>query len=188
MVENMPAEYAPSDLVRDMRRIAARTDDGSEIVRLLRAPARRLALAKGWLEPRFLQRDEAQGFAIYPLHEEPDHRLSVVVASLLPGRGLPPHNHRTWAMQIGIAGRETNVAWRRIDDGSRPGHAEIVEGRRTVFGPGDVIAFTPDDIHSVVNETGEIALSLNLYGLSYGYAHASRFDPIAQTESPLIPA
>jgi predicted metal-dependent enzyme (double-stranded beta helix superfamily) len=188
MVETMPAEYAPSDLVRDMRRITARTDDGNEIVRLLTAPARRLALAKGWLEPRFLQRDEAQGFAIYPLHEEPDHRLSVVVASLLPGRGLPPHNHRIWAMQIGIVGHETNVAWRRTDDGRRPGHAEIVEAGRTVFGPGEVVTFAPDDIHSVVNETDEIALSLNLYGLSYGYTHASRFDPIAQTESPLIPA
>ena len=180
--------YALSDLVRAMRQIAAQANDGAEITTRLKEPARRLALAKEWLEPRFFQGNEAQGFEIFPLHEEPDHRLSVVVASLMPGRSLPPHNHRIWAMQIGIAGYETNVTWRRTDDGSRPGHAEIEEASRTIFGPGDIVAFLPDDIHSVVNASDELALSLNLYGLSYGYTHASRFDPIAKTESPLIPA
>ncbi|HEY3919965.1 MAG TPA: hypothetical protein VGL83_19390 [Stellaceae bacterium] len=47
--------------------------------------------------------------------------------------------------------------------------------------------FSPDDIHSVINESDEFALSLNLYGLSYGYTGASRFDPMAHTEGPLIP-
>jgi predicted metal-dependent enzyme (double-stranded beta helix superfamily) len=183
----MPAEFSPADLVRIMRDIAARTSDGSEITRQLREPARRLALSKAWLEPRFFSRDEVQGFAIYPLHEEPDHSLSVVVASLLPGRALPPHDHRVWAMQIGMEGYETNVAWRRTDDRSRPGYAKIEEVGRTVFGPGDIVSFLPDDIHSVLNESDQLALSLNLYGLSYGYAHASRFDPVAMTESPLIP-
>ena len=131
----MAAEYTLGDLVREMRQVAAETDDPAEIAERLRAPARRLALARGWLEPRFFDRDEEQGFGIYSLHEEPDHRLSVVVASLLPGRSLPPHNHRTWALQVGIVGREINVSWRRTDDGSRPGFAEIEEAGRTVFGP-----------------------------------------------------
>src|SRR5260370_39413950 len=106
----MPAEFSPADLVRIMRDIAARTSDGSEITRQLRGPARRLALSKAWLEPRFFARDAAQGFAIYPLHGEPDHSLSVGVGSLLPGRAPPSGDARVSAMQIGVEGYETHVA------------------------------------------------------------------------------
>jgi predicted metal-dependent enzyme (double-stranded beta helix superfamily) len=145
--------YAPSDLVRDMRKITSRTDEPAEILRRLRDPASRLALSRQWLERRFYGLNEAQGFDIYPLHEEADHTLSVVVASLLPGHSLPPHDHRTWALQVGIEGYETNIDWRRTDDGSRPGYAVIEEAGRTIFGPGEVVSFMPNDIHSVVNES-----------------------------------
>jgi predicted metal-dependent enzyme (double-stranded beta helix superfamily) len=178
--------YAPSDLVRDMRKITSRTDDPAEILRRLRDPASRLALSRQWLERRFYGLNEAQGFDIYPLHEEADHTLSVVVASLLPGHSLPPHDHRTWALQVGIEGYDTNIDWRRTDDGSRPGYAVIEEAGRTIFGPGEVVSFMPNDIHSVVNESDQLCLSLNLYGLSYGYTHSRRFDPAARTEGPLI--
>jgi predicted metal-dependent enzyme (double-stranded beta helix superfamily) len=180
--------YSLDDLICDMRQVSAKADNPVEIVRRLQAPARQLALVRDWLEPRFFQCDGAQGFGIYPLHEEADHTFSVVVASLLSGRAIPPHNHRTWALQVGIKGYATNISWRRLDDGSRSGHAEIQEIQRTVFGPGEIVAFMPDDIHSIINESEQLALSLNLYGLSYAYTHASKFDPVTQTEAPLIAA
>lgn len=184
----MPTPYGLSDLVAEMRRVtAAETSDPARIVARLAQPARRLALARDWLEPRFYQGNEAQGFEIFSLHEEPDHSLSVIVASLLPGRSLVPHNHNTWAIAVGIDGYETNIAWRRQDDGSRPGYAEIVPSSRGVFGPGEVLTFLPPDIHSVVNESDRLSLSLNLYGVSFAYAHSSQFDPLARTERPLIP-
>lgn len=62
-----------------------------------------------------------------------------------------------------------------------------METGRQHAGPGDLLTFTPGDIHSVVNETADICLSLNLYGLSFAHTHASRFDPVARTEGPLIP-
>jgi hypothetical protein len=49
-----------------------------------------------------------------------------------------------------------------------------------------VVTFLPDDIHSVCNEGREVALSLNLYGLSYPYTGASQFDAARHTERPLI--
>jgi predicted metal-dependent enzyme (double-stranded beta helix superfamily) len=179
-------EYALADLVRDMRAVVADANGPAEIVARLVPPARRLALARGWLEPRFFAADPAQGFGIVALHEAEDHGLFVVVAALLPGRSLPPHNHRTWALQAGIVGTETNVSWRRTDDQTRPGYAVVEEAGRTVFGPGEVVTFLPDDIHSVSNEGREVALSLNLYGLSYPYTGASRFDPVHHTERPLL--
>ena len=47
--------------------------------------------------------------------------------------------------------RARHVFWKRLDDGSRPGYAEIVEEGARVFGAGDVVTFMPDSIHSVVN-------------------------------------
>lgn len=183
----MASPYSLADLVRTMREVTARTADVSRIVQQLGEPALRFAQTPACRAPEFRNADQTQGFGLFFLNEEPDHTLAVVVASLLPGRSLPAHNHRTWALAVGIDGSETNISWRRLDDGSRPGYAEIAETGRRVAGPGDLLTFTPDDIHSVVNETSEISLSLNLYGLSFPYTHASRFDPVARTESPLIP-
>lgn len=179
--------YSLADLVRDMRRVTAATGDPAAIAAALVEPAARLARATDWIEPRFYSCDAQAGFGITVLHEAPDHTLFVVVAALLPGRSLPPHNHRTWALQAGLVGDEVNVAWRRLDDGSKPGYADIEESGRTAFGPGEVLTFLPADIHSILNTTDETVLSLNMYGLAYGYTHSSKFDPAAKTEEPLVP-
>jgi predicted metal-dependent enzyme (double-stranded beta helix superfamily) len=178
--------YGLDDLVREMRRVTAKTKLPAEILRQLTAPARRLALEPSFLEPHFHDCDPAAGFAIHSLHEEADHSLSVVLAALLPGRELPPHNHKTWALQVGIESEALNLAWRRTDDGSRPGHADLDETGRLSFGPGDVLVFMPEDIHSIVNSSSRLALSLNLYGVSYAAAHSEKFDPRAHTVKPLL--
>jgi len=178
--------YGLDDLLREMRRVTAKTTLPADILRDLTEPARRLALEPGWLEPQFYDCDPAAGFAIHSLHEEPDHSLSVVLAALLPGRELPPHNHKTWALQVGIESEALNLTWRRTDDGSRPGHADLEEAGRLCFGPGDVLAFMPEDIHSIVNASSRLALSLNLYGVSYAAAHSEKCDLRAHSVKPLL--
>jgi hypothetical protein len=61
-----------------------------------------------------------------------------------------------------------------------------VETGRLSFGPGDVLAFMPEDIHSIVNASSQLALSLNLYGVSYAATQSEKFDPRAQTVKPLL--
>ena len=41
-------------------------------------------------------------------------------------------------------------------------------------------------IHSIVNASSRLALSLNLYGVSYAAAQSEKFDPQAQTVKPLL--
>ena len=81
----------------------------------------------------------------------------------------------------GVDGPERNVFWKRLDDGSRPGYAEIVEQGAKVFGPGDVVTFLPDSIHSVANDTDRVTISLHVYGKHVNYTTRSQFDPHAQT-------
>jgi len=181
---------APSDdlsrFVDDLRAITAAGSDPAAIIPRVRPLARELALARTWLRKEHERCDEAQGFGVHLLHEEPDHTLAVFAIAWLPGRGAPPHNHGTWAVVAGVDGPETNVFWKRLDDGSRPGYAELARSGEKVFGPGDVVSFLPAQIHSVLNETGEVTVSLHIYGKHLNYTGRSQFDPEARKELPFV--
>ena len=172
--------YDLKRFVDDLRAITGATSDEQEIIRRVRPLARDLALARTWLEPRHYQCDAAQGFGAHLLHEEPDHRLAVFAGSWLPGRGAPPHNHGTWAVVAGVDGLETNVFWKRVDDGSRSGYAEIVKAGEKVFGAGDVVTFLPESIHSVTNDTDAVSVSLHVYGKHVNHTTRWQFDPEAR--------
>jgi predicted metal-dependent enzyme (double-stranded beta helix superfamily) len=176
--------YDLARFVGDLRTITAETSDPREIIGRVRGLARDLALAKTWLRPEHYRCDAEQGFGVHLLHEEPDHRLAVFAAAWLPGRGAPPHNHGTWAVVAGVDGPETNVFWKRVDDGARPGYAEIVKQGEKVFDAGEVVSFLPDSIHSVVNETGAVTVSLHVYGMHINHTTRSQFDPDTRIERP----
>jgi predicted metal-dependent enzyme (double-stranded beta helix superfamily) len=169
--------YDLARFVDDLRSITAETREPREIIDRVRPLARELALAKTWLADHHYACNEEQGFGVHLLHEEPDHTLAVFAAGWLPGRGAPPHNHGTWAVVAGVDGLEKNVFWKRLDDGSRPGHAEIQRQGEKIFGAGEVVSFLPEQIHSVVNETDRVTLSLHVYGKHVNYTERFTFDP-----------
>jgi len=178
--------YTQVQFLNDLRTITAETKSQAEILDRVRPLARGLALSKEWLGPRHRAADPARGSTLYLLHEEPDHTLAVFVSARLPGRSTPPHNHGTWAVVVGVEGAEKNTYWRRVDDGSRPGYAELAKVGEEVVGPGDVVSFLPDGIHSLVNETDPITISLHVYGKHLNYTGRSRFDPEKKTETPFV--
>ena len=180
------ATYTLADYVQDLRTITCATHDPNEIITRVGPLAERAALAKEWLRPHHYVCDPEQGFGVHLLHEEPDHTLAVFAIAWLPGRGAPPHNHGTWAVVSGVDGLETNVFWKRLDDGSHPGYAEIQRNGEKHFGAGEVVAFLPHEIHSVVNETGVVTVSLHTYGQHLNYTGRSQFDPEAKLEKPFL--
>lgn len=178
--------YTLAEFVSDLRTITAETRDPRDIVSRARPLARELALSRSWLEPRHYTCNPAQGFGIHLLHEEPDHTLAVLAVAWLPGRGAPPHNHGTWAVVAGVDGPEKNIFWKRLDDGSRSGYAQVRPQGEKVFGPGDVVTFMPDSIHSVLNETNRVTVSLHIYGKHPNYTGRSQFDPEQGLETPFV--
>jgi predicted metal-dependent enzyme (double-stranded beta helix superfamily) len=169
--------YTLAAYVDDLRALAGATKDPGAIAALVRPMARELALSRTWLQKAHYACDPAQGFGVHVLHEEPDHTLFVVAAAWLPGRGVAPHNHGTWAVVAGVEGPERNVFWKRLDDGSRPGHAKVVKVTEKTFGPGDVLTLLPDAIHSVRNETDAVTVSLHTYGYNLNMSGRLQFDP-----------
>jgi predicted metal-dependent enzyme (double-stranded beta helix superfamily) len=177
--------FSIARLVAELR--TARTLARSEADMLMRVrplAQRAAAQRREWLRPEMCVPDAAQGFGVCMLHEEADHQLAVFVASWLPDRGTPPHDHGTWAVVVGLEGAERNSFWKRLDDRSRPGHAEIVRVGEHTLAPGDVVAMPSGAIHSVWNDGDRISVSLHIYGRHVNHTRRSRYDPETGTETP----
>jgi len=178
--------YTLAEYIADLRTVTSEHRDDNSIISAVRPLAKRLALSRTWIRPQHYECDEEQGFGIYLLHEEADHTLAVLAVNWLPGRGTLPHDHGTWAVVAGVEGPERNVFWERIDDRSREGYAELKQIGDKVFKAGDVVAMPPGTIHSMVNESDAVTLSLHTYGMHVNYTGRSKFDPDAKLEMPYI--
>ena len=178
--------YNISDLVSDFRDVAADTNRPGEIVRRVRPLALRAAASKAWLKPDHYRCGAEQGFGSHLLYEEPDHSLAIFAFSWLPGRGTPPHDHGTWGVVAGVDGSERNVHWRRLDDESRAGYAELERLSEEIVAPGECASFLPRAIHSVHNDTDRVTLSLHIYGRHINHTGRSQFDPDSRTARPYV--
>ena len=171
--------------VRLLREARARHVDEVALLERVRVLTGALAEARStWLADTMCRPDPLQGFGLHTLHEEADHSLAVFVVSWLPQRSTPPHDHGTWAIVAGLDGEERNVVWRRNDDRSRPGHADIEKAGERIVKSGDVIALPSGTIHSVANEGERVSVSLHVYGFHVNHTERSQFDPATRTETP----
>jgi len=165
-----------ASFVDKLRSITATTTDEREIIGQVRPLVRELCLHPDWVKDEYLTLDAETGFRVSTLHQEPDHTLAVFAVSWTPGKGVGPHDHGTWAVVGGIRGRECNGNWRRTDDGSRDGYAEIERFSEVTAGAGDVMCFRTGDIHSVENAGDGVALSLHVYGKHTNYTDRYQYN------------
>ena len=170
--------YSVDEFVNDLRLITQKQTTDSVIIQKVIPLAKRLASETDWSAEYFRSCDETQGFGITILNEDEDNALMVETICWLPGRGVAPHDHQTWGVVVGIYGQETNVNWKRHDDGSMVGFAELTVEEEIVVGAGESCFFSPNDIHSVRNSGETPSLSLHVYGFSPGSRNRSEFDPL----------
>ena len=177
----MPELYSISQYVDDLRRITAETTDENEIFNQVGSLAKRLAGEGGWIEDRFYQPDEETGFSAFLLHEGKDHSLAVLAVSWIPGMGVGPHDHGTWAIVVGVDGVERNIRYKRLDDRSKFDYAELELKEESEAGPGDLVCIRKGGIHAVRNDSDKVTLSLHTYGTHINYTIRSQFDLEART-------
>jgi len=179
--DTMTGQYMLAQYVEDLRRISAEAENEGEIFEHLGPLARRLAAERNWVEDRFLRPDETSGFSAFLLHEEDDHSLAVFAVSWVPGLGVDPHDHGTWAVVAGVDGVERNIRYKRLDDRGIPEHAELAIKDELKAGPGDVLCIKTGGIHAVRNDSAEVTLSLHTYGRHINHTKRSQFDLASQT-------
>jgi predicted metal-dependent enzyme (double-stranded beta helix superfamily) len=117
---------------------------------------------------------EGGNASMYRLSEDADHRYALYVVAPAPGGFAPPHDHNTWAVIVGMHGREHNKLYRRTDDGSEPGVATLEQNGELDIVAGTSIALLPDEILSIhLGEDGPHA-NLHLYGMSVEHCEGRR--------------
>lgn len=95
-----------------------------------------------------------------------------------PMMTVAPHNHRMWTV-IGIyGGREDNIFWRRLPDGS--GRVEAAGARALCTGDAEMLG--EDIIHSVTNPIPRLTAAIHVYGGDFFAAGRSEWDPETLTE------
>jgi predicted metal-dependent enzyme (double-stranded beta helix superfamily) len=178
--------YNLDQYVQDLRTITAEETDPERITERVAPLAKTLANTPGWFRPEFRDCDEQQGFSLHILHEEPNYDLAVFLISWLPDRGTLPHNHKTWAVVVNMEGEEQEISYERLDDGAKPGFADLKRGEAHVMKGGDVARCYPEHIHSAWNVGKGVAISLHTYGRHINYTGRSEFDPEKKIEKPLV--
>jgi predicted metal-dependent enzyme (double-stranded beta helix superfamily) len=80
---------------------------------------------------------------------DPDYGFAINAVVRVPGRRGRPHDHGdAWVLYGVLDGTESLERYQRIDDGSRPGHAEIKMTSVTTGSQGKVDLVPPHDIHA----------------------------------------
>ncbi len=95
-----------------------------------------------------------------------DSGLSVTAVVWGPGEHLGPHDHLTWGM-IGILDNTlTETRYRRVDDRTRDGYAQLERDRTANFTPGEITLLVPDvdEIHQMDNHTDRPTVEIHVYG------------------------
>ena len=172
----MNKHYEP--LIDELKRLKCISDlSQEEIVARLTPHIKTIADTKEqWLEERFFDVDKEQGFSAYNLHLEEDNTMAVILVAWLPSRGTPPHNHGTWTLITGIQGAEENTIWRRTDDSKEAGFATINKTGSISCTPGKIFYMSPDEIHSVQNNSDEITISIQICGIHPNHTDRLSYD------------
>ncbi len=177
--------YSVKQLVDDLRDLAREGRDDAAMAEAVPDLAKRLVLMKhNWLRSHMCVAGGGNAAGIYALHEEPDHSLAIFVVTWLPGDETPPHDHGTWAVIAGLDGHETNHWWKRLDDGTTPGHADVRRAGSERIDAASIIAMTGEAIHSLHNDSGAVSTTLHLYGRNVDYTDRHKYDPARHTIAP----
>lgn len=121
-------------------------------------------------DPTFLSADartpNTERYARHLLHKDPRERFVVVSLVWLPGQGTPVHDHSTWGVAGIVANELRIVNYVRLDDGRKPGTAELREASAISAGPGTVLYVLPpnDEFHLLENASHRTTITLHVYG------------------------
>src|SRR6266496_759489 len=140
--------YTLEQFVKDLEAITARESDPAAITAKAAPFLARLCRNPDALPARYRTAPAGQR-GRYILHRAP--RFNVTAVVWRPGDMANAHNHRTWGM-IGVIGNEIQESrFRRLDDGTKEGYAELETTDVLVHKPRAVSSLIPpeDDIHEM---------------------------------------
>jgi predicted metal-dependent enzyme (double-stranded beta helix superfamily) len=182
MALSTPA-YAFEDFVADLELITSVESSDEEKIRRIQRKLR-LLITGGRFLPPVATTPSLKRYARHLVHEDAKKRFIVVSLVWAPGQGTPIHDHSTWGV-AGIVENELRIVnYDRMDDGTKPGYAELREASAIEAPAGTVTYILPpnDIIHLIENPTNRTTISLHVYGKSI--VECNRFDLAEKSFTP----
>lgn len=178
------AAYDLDHFVHDVEALLDRRPSVPVTIKEVSSLVGRLVSDDRWLPERY-RTPVADSYARYLLHRDRTNRFVVLSLVWLPGQATPIHDHSAWGVMGIMANAVEEVAYERLDDGSRPGYADLRETRGRMVGAGSVSYVLPpyEEVHRIANPTDTATLSVHVYGRDLDEVNV--FDPIGKRVTPM---
>jgi predicted metal-dependent enzyme (double-stranded beta helix superfamily) len=171
----MASEYSLQSFIHDLDRITRADSSSAKIVAAAKPLLAKLVQQPDCLQAQYRKRG-ATAYGRYMLHRAPRFNVTSVVWG--PGDNAKAHNHDTWGL-VGVVENEIQeTRFRRRDDGSKAGYADIEVTAVLKNTAGMVSCLTPpdDDIHEMNNVTTRDTVEIHVYGKDLADMPRLRFD------------
>jgi predicted metal-dependent enzyme (double-stranded beta helix superfamily) len=136
---------------------------------------------------------DSQKATIWPnevaLYRSPDQSFVVLSYLWEPRAADIIHDHGSWGIIGEVISPSLERKYRRLDDSSRDGYAELEEISSRVIEPGDTTYVLPlnEGLHQMVNCTDSIAVSVNVYGKVIRKGYVQFFYPEKKSVQRVYP-
>jgi predicted metal-dependent enzyme (double-stranded beta helix superfamily) len=171
----MAENYSLQKFIADLERITSRASSPEKIVSQAKPLLAQLVSNSDCIEPQFKKRG-ITAYGRYMLHRAPLFNVTSVVWG--PGDKAKAHNHETWGL-VGVVDNELQeTRFRRRDDGSKEGYAnlEITAVNRNMAGMVSTLLPPGDDIHEMLNLTQKNTVEVHVYGKDLANMQRLQFD------------
>lgn len=179
MTSGAMVRYGVDDFVGDMQALLAGTPDQRTLFDKGSVYLERLITTPGAIPEHYQQpvgTGKRANHGSYVLYRGEGLFVTTVVWGA--GDHTGPHDHQTWGM-IGVIGNGIQEErYRRVDDGSQAGIAQLVKERSYLIRPGEVSLLIPeeDEIHGLDNFSDRPTVEVHVYGKDLVGLPRNRFD------------
>ncbi len=173
-----PVEPVLRRFVEDFRNVVAREVGTPRLLPALKGPAETLLHDSSWITEA--QRQAIPGTtATWALYRSQEPDLCIFTMVVAPGEMTKVHNHLTDGWVGLVQGEQIERKFRRFDDGSRAGYADVrlVEEERIPLGGLTSIRHPDEDIHQILTMSREASVSLHVLCNDLGTVARQSFDP-----------
>jgi len=180
----MPNQHLPvfDAFIAELRAIwAAEEDDGARMAKA--KPALESLVKDPTLKAHSADWPSTEGRKNLLFYVDPDHHFVINGVVRVPGRTGSIHDHAdAWVLYGVLDGTESLERFDRVDDGSRPGYAEVKLNSVTTGSQGKVDLVPPRAIHAEQGgPTRSVAVIVRSQKLGEGTVLQHRYDREANT-------
>jgi predicted metal-dependent enzyme (double-stranded beta helix superfamily) len=113
------------------------------------------------------------------LHRHPDGSFQMLAYIWEPGSMDTIHDHGAWGIIGAYINKIRERKFRRLDDGTVDGFAELEETADRILMPREITVVRPldDGIHQMENITDTVAVTINVYGRTVRKGYSRYFYP-----------